>query len=189
MGVTLQASLSPEVPVPKLARPSWAQLAPLLFPSLTHDPQHNSSSHDCSALIVEAQPALSTRPTCSLAISTIVQAHSTRPSTARLPCTRTRADRRPISIIARDPVAVPIAMDDESHNLPQHAGDPIPRPSSTSAAEAAVSQLLGMTGLTEGNGANESQQGQRYGAHGVEATRRRSRPMLIQSTVRPTSLK
>lgn len=60
---------------------------------------------------------------------------------------------------------------EESQSAPhQGAGEPISRPNSTSAAEAAVSQLLGMTGINEGAGAtsanadaNEPLQEQRYG--------------------------
>lgn len=49
-------------------------------------------------------------------------------------------------------------MEDGEQSLPHQAVDPISRPNSTSAAEAAVSQLLGMTGgLPEGaNGHGES---------------------------------
>lgn len=46
-------------------------------------------------------------------------------------------------------------MEDGEQSLPQQGIDPISRPSSTSAAEAAVSQLLGMTGgLPEGANSN-----------------------------------
>lgn len=53
-------------------------------------------------------------------------------------------------------------MKEEPQSLSQQAGDSISRPGSTSAAEAAVSQLLGMTGLVEHQGADEPSQDQRY---------------------------
>lgn len=53
-------------------------------------------------------------------------------------------------------------MEEEPQSLPQQVGEAISRPGSTSAAEAAVSQLLGMTGLAEGHSLNEPSQDQRY---------------------------